>query len=235
MAPKRRSTGRVVGVVRSTRKVVKETVEISILDGDTLTQESTRQQEDNNTDINLLDTEEFVTPEPGVELQEETTTTNVRTIPVEDAGKKGNEEDASEGVAAPSDDNKFPDAAKQEEKKSAAAAKEKKVIRKRKRRLVEGGGEGYRRYVYKVMKQVHPDLRISGVAMSIINSLMKDMFERIADEAATLSRYTNRITMSSKEIQDAVRLVLPGELGKHAVAEGSKAVANYASYSHKNK
>jgi histone H2B len=34
--------------------------------------------------------------------------------------------------------------------------------------------------------------------------------------------------MSSREIQTAVRLVLPAELAKHAMAEGTKAVAKVA-------
>lgn len=102
--------------------------------------------------------------------------------------------------------------------------------KKKKRRRKSGGGEEYKRYLYKVMKQVHPEMGISGKAMTIINNLMTDMFERIAVEAAALQKYTGRRTMSSREIQGAVKLVLPGELGKHAIAEGTKAVTNYVSH-----
>ncbi|KAE8037551.1 hypothetical protein FH972_010132 [Carpinus fangiana] len=100
--------------------------------------------------------------------------------------------------------------------------------RKRKRRRKErGGGEGYKRYVFRVLKQVHPGMAISSKAMTVLNNLMRDMFERVAEEAARLSKYTGRVTLTSREIQGAVRLVLPGELGKHAVAEGSKAVTTF--------
>ncbi|XP_057781881.1 uncharacterized protein LOC131000125 [Salvia miltiorrhiza] len=103
--------------------------------------------------------------------------------------------------------------------------------KKRARRRLGGGGvEGYKRYLFKVMKQVHPEMGISGKAMTIVNNLMVDMFERIAEEAARLQKYTGRRTLSAREIQGAVKLVLPGELGKHAVAEGTKAVTNYISY-----
>lgn len=84
--------------------------------------------------------------------------------------------------------------------------------------------------MFKVLKQVHPDLGISSMAMSMINSLMNDMFERIAEEAAKLSDYRKRTTLSSGEIQGAVKLVLPGELGKHDIAEGSEAGTNYISH-----
>ncbi|XVF19827.1 hypothetical protein REPUB_Repub11eG0144100 [Reevesia pubescens] len=105
--------------------------------------------------------------------------------------------------------------------------------RKRGKRKEFDGNETYKTFVFRVLKQVHPGMTISSKAMSVINSLMNDMFERIANEATNLSKYTERKTLSSKEIQGAVRLVLPGELGKHAVAEDSKAVTNYASYNAK--
>ncbi|KAJ4724994.1 Histone H2B [Melia azedarach] len=105
---------------------------------------------------------------------------------------------------------------------------------KRKRRKRSKGnegttGKGYKTYVFRVLKQVHPGMAISSMAMTVINNLMNDMFERIAGEAATLSKYNQRRTLSSREIQGAVKLVLPGELGKHAIAEGTKAVNNYMS------
>ncbi|KAE8705608.1 Histone H2B.2 [Hibiscus syriacus] len=76
-------------------------------------------------------------------------------------------------------------------------------------------------------------MAISSKAMSVINSYMNDIFEKLTSEATKLSMYTDRKTLSSREIQGAVRLVLPGELGKHAVAEGSKAVTNFATYDKK--
>ncbi|KAK7925028.1 hypothetical protein WMY93_007338 [Mugilogobius chulae] len=77
--------------------------------------------------------------------------------------------------------------------------------------------ESYAIYVYKVLKQVHPDTGISSKAMSIMNSFVNDIFERIAERPPAW------------EIQTAVRLLLPGELAKHAVSEGTKAVTKYTS------
>lgn len=89
--------------------------------------------------------------------------------------------------------------------------------------------ETYSTYIYKVLKQVHPDTGISNKAMSIMNSFVNDIFERIASEASKLAGYNKRSTISSREIQTAVRLILPGELAKHAVSEGTKAVTKYQS------
>ena len=97
--------------------------------------------------------------------------------------------------------------------------------KKRKRRHKQSFGI----YVYKVLKQVHPDTGISSKAMGIMNSFVNDIFERISGEASRLAHYSKRSTISSREIQTAVRLILPGELAKHAVSEGTKAVTKYTS------
>ena len=89
--------------------------------------------------------------------------------------------------------------------------------------------ESYSIYIFKVLKQVHPDTGVSSKAMSILNSFVNDIFERIAGEASRLAKYNKKSTISSREIQTAVRLLLPGELAKHAVSEGTKAVTKYTS------
>ncbi|OAE31423.1 hypothetical protein AXG93_725s1120 [Marchantia polymorpha subsp. ruderalis] len=86
--------------------------------------------------------------------------------------------------------------------------------------------ETYKIYIYKVLKQVHPEFGISSKAMGIMNSFINDIFEKLASEAARLARYNKKPTIASREIQTAVRLTLPGELAKHAVSEGTKAVTN---------
>ena len=88
--------------------------------------------------------------------------------------------------------------------------------------------QSYGIYVYKVLKQVHPDVGISSKAMAIMNSFVNDVFGQIAGEASRLTKYNNRNTIGSREIQTAVRLILPGELAKHAVSEGTKAVTKYS-------
>ena len=116
-------------------------------------------------------------------------------------------------------------AAKKAGKATKAVATKAKKHRKRK--------ESYAIYIYKVLKQVHPDTGISSKGMSIMNSFVNDIFERIAGEASRLGHYNKRKTISSREVQTAVRLLLPGELAKHAVSEGTKAVTKYTSSSSK--
>ncbi|GBP92432.1 Histone H2B [Eumeta japonica] len=55
------------------------------------------------------------------------------------------------------------------------------------------------------------------------------IYKRIAAEASRLAHYNKRSTITSREVQTSVRLLLPGELAKHAVSEGTKAVTKYTS------
>ncbi|KAG2357678.1 hypothetical protein BDR07DRAFT_1419614 [Suillus spraguei] len=88
--------------------------------------------------------------------------------------------------------------------------------------------ETYSSYIYKVLRQVHPDTGISNKGMGVLNSFVNDLFERIASEASKLASYTKKSTISSREIQTAVRLILPGELAKHAISEGTKSVTKFS-------
>ncbi|XP_059819038.1 histone H2B-like [Hypanus sabinus] len=117
-------------------------------------------------------------------------------------------------------DGEVPDPPKPAPKKGAKKAPSKPASK---------SGKRSRKESYKVMKQVHPDTGISSKAMSIMNSFVNDIFERIAGEAYRLADYNKRSTISSREIQTAVRLLLPGDLAKHAVSEGTMAVTKYTS------
>ena len=87
--------------------------------------------------------------------------------------------------------------------------------------------ESFSTHIFKVLKQVHPDTGISSKSMSIMNSFANDIFQKIAGEASKLAQYSKRGIINSRDIQTAVRLLLPGELAKHAVSEGTKAVTKY--------
>jgi histone H2B len=65
--------------------------------------------------------------------------------------------------------------------------------------------------------------------MVVMNDFIGDCFFRLAADAANLARHSKRATLSAREVQTATRLVLPGELAKHAVGEGNKAVLRFGS------
>ncbi|XP_059300505.1 probable histone H2B.1 [Lycium ferocissimum] len=115
------------------------------------------------------------------------------------------------------------------EKKPKAGKKLPKDAGEKKKKRAKKSVETYKIYIFKVLKQVHPDIGISSKAMGIMNSFINDIFEKLAQESSRLARYNKKPTITSREIQTAVRLVLPGELAKHAVSEGTKAVTKFTS------
>ncbi len=120
-------------------------------------------------------------------------------------------------------DNKKAAPSKKAVKPKAEGSADKKKKRHKKRT------ESFTTYIFKVLKQVHPETGISKKSMSIMNSFIQDTFEKIAAEAGKLCKYNKKDTLSSREVQTAIRLVLPGELAKHAVSEGTKAVTKFTS------
>ena len=84
-------------------------------------------------------------------------------------------------------------------------------------------------YIYKVLKSISNDIGVSKKGMAVINSLVADMFDQVALEASKLVRYQKKKTLSSQDIQTAVKLLLPPDLGNHAILEGSKAIAKFNS------
>merc|ERR1712050_343601 len=91
--------------------------------------------------------------------------------------------------------------------------------------------ESYSVYVYKVLKNIHPELGISKKGMNVMNSFVGDLFERLALEASKLARVHGKQTMTSNDVQSAVKLVLPGDLAEHAIAEGTRALNKFGSNS----
>nr|XP_012419934.1 PREDICTED: histone H2B type F-M-like [Odobenus rosmarus divergens] len=87
--------------------------------------------------------------------------------------------------------------------------------------------DSFATYFPRVLKHVHEGLSLSREAVSVMDSFVKDIFERIAEEASRLARTTKRSTITNREIQTAVRLLLPGEIGKHAMSEATKAMIRF--------
>uniref|UniRef100_A0A8I5TLE7 Core Histone H2A/H2B/H3 domain-containing protein n=1 Tax=Pongo abelii TaxID=9601 RepID=A0A8I5TLE7_PONAB len=77
--------------------------------------------------------------------------------------------------------------------KKALTKAQKKDGKKRKR----SRKESYSIYLYKVLKQVHPDTGIWPKAMGIMNSFL-NIFERIAGEASRLAHHNKRATITSR-------------------------------------
>ncbi|XP_041050348.1 histone H2B type 1-L-like [Carcharodon carcharias] len=101
-----------------------------------------------------------------------------------------------------------------------------KVTKKLPKKRRKSRKQNYSTCVYRVLTQIYPSIRISSKVMSGMNSLIVNIFECTVSESSHLIHYKCH-TISAKEIQSAIRLMLPGELAKHAVSKGTKMVTKY--------
>ena len=84
-------------------------------------------------------------------------------------------------------------------------------------------------YIKEVLRLVDPDSQITGQALSAVDASLQTIQRRLVAAAARLCLDHGKKTLTSRDIQTAVRLLFPGELAKHAVSEGTKAVTMFAS------
>ncbi|KYQ93370.1 histone H2B domain-containing protein [Tieghemostelium lacteum] len=109
-----------------------------------------------------------------------------------------------------------------------------------KKRRKKSDYTSFSHYIHLLLKSIHTSspnassseankkFTISSRAMAVMNSFVHDIFERIASQAGLLARKKKRSTLHSRDIQVAVRIILTGELSKHAIVQGMTAVNKYA-------
>lgn len=85
----------------------------------------------------------------------------------------------------------------------------------------------YTTYIYKVLKNVNPEIGISSKTLRVMDSFCQDMFEQICSEAGRIARYNKKHTITAKTVQSACQIVLPGQIQIHAISEGNKAVTKF--------
>ena len=94
-------------------------------------------------------------------------------------------------------------------------------VKKRKRK------ESYKNFIFKVLEKNYPGQEISTSSLKIMNSFIINIFNGVAREASSLAHNNNNNTVTTNEIQEAVKLLLPSELAKTAMARGEQALRNF--------
>lgn len=82
-------------------------------------------------------------------------------------------------------------------------------------------------YVYRVLKQVHPETGISGSALASMVNLIKVNIAKIMCVMNQITIRTGAKTLTSRDVITAIQICIPGELAKHSVIEANKAVIKY--------
>lgn len=84
-------------------------------------------------------------------------------------------------------------------------------------------------YLKKVLQQVQPDNGISSLGMRVTCDIIRHLEDKLSAVATMLTMHSGKQTVSSREVQTAIRLTFPGQLAKHTVREGCKAVTKFTS------
>jgi histone H2A len=85
----------------------------------------------------------------------------------------------------------------------------------------------FRVYIRRALRQVHVDTSITGKALNEVNAIVNYLGMAFTKRAIAIAGHDDKKTISTRTIQTAVRMELPGELAKHAVSEATKAVTKY--------
>ena len=79
-------------------------------------------------------------------------------------------------------------------------------------------------YIHRVLKEVTPGISISGAGDSLLNYLISAMLERIHREAAFVTKYNKKTTLTARECAAALKMVLPPKMAERVEQAGKDAV-----------
>ena len=87
--------------------------------------------------------------------------------------------------------------------------------------------DGWHYYINRARSSVSKKHSLSRRAMMVMGSLVEDLFERLATEAINVAHVNRVKTLSGRELQIAVRLLMQGDLQRFGMTEGTRAVLAY--------
>ena len=96
----------------------------------------------------------------------------------------------------------------------------KQIVKKKKTRFFET-------YISKVLKQVAADNGITANSKQQLNSAICAIARKISVTATHLTQVSKKKTLSEKEVSNAVKIIIPGEISVNAIAEGDQSVAKF--------
>ncbi len=78
----------------------------------------------------------------------------------------------------------------------------------------------FQTYIFRVMKETKTEMNVSKKSMSMMTSIIDTLFEKLMEEARRLLLFSKKQTLSSREIETAIKIIFPGELCKLAIQYG---------------
>ncbi|XP_055981669.1 histone H2B type F-M-like [Sorex fumeus] len=91
--------------------------------------------------------------------------------------------------------------------------------------LQQGETLGFASYFCRILRSIHRNLGITCQAVSILDCVVKGILQRIQEVAAQLARYAQHSIITKRDIQMAMRLLLPARLGSRFMMQDNKATS----------
>jgi histone H2A len=88
--------------------------------------------------------------------------------------------------------------------------------------------KSYKTYIHRILKQQQPETNISKSAIECVDSVLRTIASRISSDAHLFTQGTNKKTLSSREVQTAVKSVFTGKMTTFAVKAGFNSVQKYS-------
>jgi len=89
-------------------------------------------------------------------------------------------------------------------------------------------------YLNRVLRLTpYSNKTLSKDARNYVNDVLNRFLDRFCYYAITMMQHGHKKTLSSRDIQSAVRLLLVDQVARHAVSEGTKAVIKFTSHATK--
>ena len=76
-------------------------------------------------------------------------------------------------------------------------------------------------YIYRTLRIVAPDAKISKAGMAVMNAFVEDMLSRTVVDADRLLHKSGRSTLLMADMQAAAKFLLTGDLGESALEEAA--------------
>ena len=111
-------------------------------------------------------------------------------------------------------------------KKPTTTSKHKTTKKSKSRKSKSMRTHSYGRYIHKVLKTVHHgnQLGLTKKTVDVLDGILHHLFEQIVEQAVQIKRLGKCKTLRAKDIQSAVKLILPKEIGDHAVKEARRSL-----------
>ncbi len=85
----------------------------------------------------------------------------------------------------------------------------------------------FRRSLFQLIRKNHENTSVTQLGMNVLNSMLLHFFDKIATEVRILNNIHGKKTITTREIETSVKLVIPRELQPIVITYSKKSIQNY--------